>query len=199
MREFYQTERLFLLPASPLCAKALTDYYYRNRDFLKEFEPERDEHFFKEETQRKILTEEQKRICDKTAFRFYLSPEQPTESVPQIIIGTVALNNIVWGCFESCFLGYKLDKDYLRQGLMTEAVNECVRIAFEELGLHRIEANIMPKNKASLGVVQKCGFREEGISPKYLKINGVWEDHIHMVKLNEASEGNDDFCREKRV
>ena len=82
---------------------------------------------------------------------------------------------------------------------MTEAVNECVRIAFEELGLHRIEANIMPKNKASLGLARKCGFREEGISPKYLKINGVWEDHIHMVKLNESLEGNDDFCREKRV
>lgn len=71
---------------------------------------------------------------------------------------------------------------------MTEAVNECVRIGFEEIGLHRIEANIMPKNKASLGVVRKCGFREEGLSRKYLKINGIWEDHIHMVKLHETAE-----------
>ena len=66
------------------------------------------------------------------------------------------------GSFCSCFLGYKLDKDWLRQGLMSEAVNECVRIAFEELGLHRIEANIMPRNIASLGVVRRCGFVEEG-------------------------------------
>ena len=188
MREFYQTNRLFLLPASPRCAKALTDYYCRNRDFLKEFEPERDEHFFKEETQRELLEEEQQKIREKTAFRFYLTLEQPMASTPKTIIGMVALNNVVWGCFESCFLGYKLDKEYLRQGLMTEAVNECVRIAFEELGLHRIEANIMPKNKASLGVARKCGFQEEGISRKYLKINGIWEDHTHMVKLNEAAE-----------
>ena len=97
----------------------------------------------------------------------------------------VALNNVVWGSFCSCFLGYKLDKDWLRQGLMSEAVKECVRIAFEELGLHRIEANIMPRNIASLGVVRRCGFVEEGLARKYLKINGVWEDHLHMVKLNE--------------
>ena len=74
--------------------------------------------------------------------------------------------------FCSCFLGYKLDKDHLRQGLMSEAVQECVRIAFEELGLHRIEANIMPHNLPSLGVAEKCGFVREGLSRKYLKING---------------------------
>ena len=57
--------------------------------------------------------------------------------------------------------------------------------SFEELGLHRIDANIMPHNIASLGVVRRCGFVEEGLARKYLKINGVWEDHLHMVKLNE--------------
>ena len=56
----------------------------------------------------------------------------------------------------------------------------------EELGLHRIEANIMPCNLPSLGVAEKCGFVREGLSRKYLKINGVWEDHIHMVRLNET-------------
>ena len=71
MGEFYQTNRLFLLPASPRCAKALTDYYQRNRDFLKEFEPERDEHFFKEETQRELLEEEQL-LCRKTKPRWGL-------------------------------------------------------------------------------------------------------------------------------
>ena len=64
---------------------------------------------------------------------------------------------------------------------MTEAVRETVRIAFEELDLHRIEANIMPRNRASLGVARKAGFYEEGLALKYLQINGVWEDHIHMV------------------
>ncbi len=61
-----------------------------------------------------------------------------------------------------------------------------IKYAFEELGLHRIEANVMPKNKASLRVLEKNHFVNEGISKYYLNINGVWEDHIHMVKINYA-------------
>lgn len=67
---------------------------------------------------------------------------------------------------------------------MTEAVGKVTEIAFGRLGLHRIEANIMPWNTRSLRVVQKNGFVNEGIARDYLLINGKWEDHIHMVKLN---------------
>lgn len=67
---------------------------------------------------------------------------------------------------------------------MTKAVNEVVDYAFNVLKLHRIEANVMPRNIASKRVLEKCGFIEEGYSKKYLYINGVWEDHIHMVKFN---------------
>lgn len=70
---------------------------------------------------------------------------------------------------------------------MTQAVEAVTQMAFTQLNLHRIEANVMPRNTASLGVLQKCGFEHEGVAKKYLKINGVWEDHIHMVKLNETT------------
>ena len=66
------------------------------------------------------------------------------------------------------------------------AVEMLTKYAFEELDLHRIEANVMPKNKASLRVLEKNDFMNEGISKYYLNINGVWEDHIHMVKINYA-------------
>ncbi len=71
---------------------------------------------------------------------------------------------------------------------MTEAIVKMVAIAFEKLSLHRIEANIIPRNTRSIRTVEKAGFEYEGISKKYLKINGVWEDHVHMVILNEAME-----------
>ena len=67
---------------------------------------------------------------------------------------------------------------------MSMAVSMITQYAFEELHLHRIEANVMPRNQASLRVLQKIQFENEGISKYYLKINGVWEDHIHMVKIN---------------
>lgn len=110
------------------------------------------------------------------------------KDIPEALIGKISLNNIVWGGFCSCFLGYKMDKDYINQGYMTEAVEAVVIYGFETLGLHRIEANVMPRNARSLRVLEKCGFEREGISRKYLKINGIWEDHVHMVRLNSGME-----------
>jgi ribosomal-protein-alanine N-acetyltransferase len=92
---------------------------------------------------------------------------------------------MVWGVFLSCYLGYKLDKDEINQGYMTEAIKKGIDIVFSEYGLHRIEANIIPRNKRSLKVTEKLGFYNEGTAYKYLKINGIWEDHIHMVLLND--------------
>ena len=85
-------------------------------------------------------------------------------------------------------MGYMLDEAYINRGYMTQAVDAVANAAFNEIGLHRIEANIMPKNARSLRVAEKCGFVREGMSKKYLYINGVWEDHVHMVKLNENME-----------
>ena len=74
---------------------------------------------------------------------------------------------------------------------MTEAVRAAADIAFTDLDLHRIEANIMPRNGASLRVAEKAGFYHEGLALKYLRINGVWEDHIHMVLLRELWSGEE--------
>ena len=71
------------------------------------------------------------------------------------------------------------------KGFAKEAILRTVKFAFEELGLHRIEANIMPSNKLSIRTAEKCGFVYEGSSSKYLQINGKWEDHLHYVILNE--------------
>ena len=117
---------------------------------------------------------------ERTAFRFYIKPV----GEPQKIIGIIGLNHVVWGAFCSAFLGYKLDKHYINKGYMSMAVELLAAYAFEELHLHRIEANVMPKNSASLRVLEKNCFINEGTSKYYLKINGKWEDHIHMVKIN---------------
>ena len=79
---------------------------------------------------------------------------------------------------------YSFDKDEESMMETYKKIRATYFKAFEELGLHRIEANVMPKNKASLRVLEKNHFVNEGISKYYLNINGVWEDHIHMVKIN---------------
>jgi ribosomal-protein-alanine N-acetyltransferase len=73
-----------------------------------------------------------------------------------------------------------------RRGLMTEAVRKTLLHAFEEIGLHRLEANIQPGNTASIALVRRLGFAKEGFSPQYLKIGDVWRDHERWTLLADA-------------
>lgn len=177
MSTIYETRRLLLRTPELSFAPMVTDYYLRNREFLSEWEPVRDEEFYTQEYQKKQL---ENQIADRNSLKLWISKEGEEDKV----IGTLAFNNIVKGVFLSCFLGYNLDKDEINMGYMMEAVKKGIEIMFRDYGLHRIEANIMPRNIRSLKVTQKLGFKEEGLSPQYLKINGKWEDHLHMVLLN---------------
>lgn len=106
-------------------------------------------------------------------------------SAPRTVIGRIAMNNIVRGALQSCAVGYGLSPEATGQGLMTEALGAVVEMAFGELALHRVEANVIPRNLKSLAVVRRCGFREEGMSRHYIRIAGVWEDHMRFARTQE--------------
>lgn len=93
------------------------------------------------------------------------------------IVGTININNIVRGSFLSASLGYYVGADFAGQGYMYEGLQLAVTYACQQLGLHRLEANIQPENHRSIALVQRCGFEFEGNSPDYLFINGAWRDH----------------------
>ncbi len=93
------------------------------------------------------------------------------------IAGIININEIVKGCFQSGYLGFYIFSGFESQGLMSEGLSLVINYAFNQLKLHRLEANIQPDNIKSISVIKKQRFRHEGFSPKYLKINGVWKDH----------------------
>ncbi|MGV9248105.1 GNAT family N-acetyltransferase [Streptomyces sp. NPDC003710] len=93
------------------------------------------------------------------------------------IVGGVNINNIVRGSMQSGMLGYVAYASTAGRGYMSEGLRLVVQFAFTELGLHRLEANIQPTNTASLNLVKRLGFRREGYSPGFQRINGVWQDH----------------------
>jgi ribosomal-protein-alanine N-acetyltransferase len=95
------------------------------------------------------------------------------------------LNEIVRGPAQSAYLGYWIGAPYAKQGYLTEALPLALSHAFHALGLHRVEANIMPTNRPSLALVKRAGFRREGYSPRYLKIAGRWRDHERWALLAE--------------
>lgn len=105
------------------------------------------------------------------------------------LVGLVNLGQIFRGPFLSCYIGWSIDVRHIGRGLAPEAVNGVLDAAFspEPLGLalHRVQANIMPRNAASLRVASKCGFRYEGRAKAYLQIAGTWEDHEMFAKVAE--------------
>ncbi len=99
------------------------------------------------------------------------------------ILGVVNINEIVRGAFRSAYLGYWIGAPFARQGYMSEGLRLAVRHAFRTLGLHRVEANIIPHNRPSIALVRGAGFRKEGLSPRYLRIDGRWQDHERWALL----------------
>jgi len=180
---FLETKRLMLKVLHESDASKVLDYYLRNKNFLADWEPVRGEEFYTLTYQQSQITNELNLISEGRLFKVWI-----LEKGNNSLIGSIALNNIVRGSFQSCHLGYKLDESKINKGYMTEALEKVIEYAFEELQLHRIEANIIPHNIRSLSVVEKLGFYNEGLAIRYLIINGRWEDHIHMVLRNEAME-----------
>lgn len=112
-----------------------------------------------------------------------------------ILMGGVSLSNVRRGVTQTASLGYWLALPFLQQGYMSDAVAAMIAFAFFDLRLHRIEAATLPDNVASIRVLERNCFTREGFARHYLKINGVWKDHILFGLLiedvNREAAGND--------
>jgi ribosomal-protein-alanine N-acetyltransferase len=100
------------------------------------------------------------------------------EDVAGSLVGTLNLNSIIRGAFQSASIGYWVARDRNGEGIATAAVAEAKRVAFSELGLHRIQGETLVDNQASQRVLLKNGFRQYGVAPDYLKIAGRWQTHV---------------------
>lgn len=183
-----ETDRMIMKIIDSRYTDRVLKFFDNNRDHLEKWEPSRNSDFYTMSYIRNMLKAEMKEMLIGRTFRMWLFLKKDKKL--RKIIGSVALNNIVMGAFRSCHLGYRMDGEMSGKGYMTEAVDMLKRLAFAEMGIHRIEASIMPDNAASLRVVEKLGFKYEGTSPNYLRINGKWCDHVHMVKRNLDMERN---------
>ena len=107
-----------------------------------------------------------------------------------VIVGVINLNDIVLGSFMSGNLSYYVSAQYEGRGYMTESLNLAVTYAFEELGLHRVEAAIQPNNAPSINLVKRCGFQYEGLAKDLLFIDGRWRDHERWARTDDRPSLN---------
>ena len=161
---------------TPDDAEELLEYYLRNKEHLREFEPVRDTSFFTCETQKEILLESYRQLMTGSGSDLGIY-------IDNKLIGKAKISNIVYGVFKNGILGYSIDKEYEGRGYMKEAINLVLEYVKEYLDLHRIEASALTTNERSKGVLLACGFEEVGVNKKYLYINGKWSDHITFYKI----------------
>ncbi len=159
-------------------AEALLEYYKKNKKHLLNFEPHRDDSFYSLEVQKQSLIESYKEFIRGEGAHFGIYNDKS-------MVGRIRLNNIIQGVFKSAFIGYSIDEKCQGNGYMKEAVSLVVNYAYEELGLHRIEATTLVDNEKSQKVLKACGFTELGVCKEYLHINGKWRDHVIFYKNNK--------------
>lgn len=110
----------------------------------------------------------------------------------ETLLGAITLDNIRRGPAQAGTLGYWVGQGHARQGYMREAISAMVHHAFHHMGLSRIEAACLPENTASRGVLEKCGFKYEGVAQSYLQINGRWRTHVLYAALRADRRGRTD-------
>lgn len=151
----------------------------RNREFFQRVSPILPEAFYTEEHQKLRIEQALKKTEEGQLYAFGIFLKATDK-----LIGDISLTQITMGDQQSCYTGFTLDKEYNGKGYTTEALQLVVDFAFNELKLHRIEAGAMPDNIASIRVLEKAGFKKEGIAKENLKINGKWTDHQVLAIIN---------------
>jgi len=101
------------------------------------------------------------------------------------LLGGLSISNVRRGVAQAASIGYWIGAPHVRRGYMTDAVKAVLPFAFGTLGLHRLEAACLPHNLPSTRVLEKVGFKREGMARRYLKINGVWQDHDLFALLHD--------------
>jgi ribosomal-protein-alanine N-acetyltransferase len=178
------TKRMELKILKARDAQIVLEFILRNKIPHEQFEVLKPDSYYTLKTIKQILEIEFNDIEKGSMLRLYMFEKNN----PDKVIGMLNFSQIIRGGFNSCYLGYRVDKDYEGKGYMKEAIQDAVAYVFKSLMLHRIEANIMPWNIRSINLIKSLGFEFEGLSKKYLKINGNWEDHEHYVLLNKDVE-----------
>ncbi|ELL7084635.1 ribosomal protein S5-alanine N-acetyltransferase [Vibrio fluvialis] len=153
-------------------AARISNYFTVNRDYLKPWEPKREEAFFSELgwQQRLIKLSE----LHKMSLGFYLLI---IDADSDEMLGTISFSNISRFPFYACNVGYSLAEQAQGKQIMTRALKMACDYMFNEQNLHRVMASYMPHNKRSEAVLQRLGFVLEGQAKDYLLIDGQWQDH----------------------
>lgn len=182
-----ESDRITLRPPQHGDFRAWSELRCASADFLTPWEPS----WASDHLTRKSFTNRvywaQRSVRSESALPVFL-----IRRCDDVLLGAITLDNIRRGPAQSGTLGYWIGAPYARQGYMTEAIGALVHHAFARLDLSRIEAACLPENSASRGVLEKSGFKYEGVAQSYLQIAGRWRNHVLYANLRADRRGRTD-------
>lgn len=179
-----ETEHLTLLAPWPHAqAASVMAFVRRNRAHLGPWEPSRTASYYGLPYWEEQLALDAEAWEERRRVRFYLVPRADAAGATTVV-GFVHFANIVRGAFQACHLGFGIDAAHQGRGWMHEALSAALEWAFEELRLHRIEANHRPENVRSGALLRRLGFVPQGYARDYLRIDGAWRDHVLTALTN---------------
>ncbi len=182
-----ETERLTLRPPAHGDFRAWTTLRRDSEAFLKPWEPT----WAQDHLTRKAFTNRvywaQRSIANGTAVPLFLLRRSD-----DMLLGAITLDNIRRGPAQAGTTGYWIGAPFARQGYMKEAIRAVVHHAFTVLDLSRMEAGCLPENDASRRLLEKCGYKYEGVAQSYLQINGRWRNHVLYANLRHDRRGKTD-------
>ena len=129
---------------------------------------------------RRRLRQYQRELRDDQGYAFLIFRQADA-----VLLGGLSVSNVRRGVAQAASVGYWIGAPHVGRGHMTDAVKACIPFGFATLGLHRLEAACLPHNRPSQRVLEKTGFKREGMARRYLKINGVWQDHDLFALLQD--------------
>lgn len=181
-----ETERMVLRLPVHADSRAWVALRVESRDFLTPWEPVwADDHLSQKAFANRVYWA-QRASRNGTALPLFLVRRDGT------LLGAITLDNIRRGPSQSAGIGYWIGAPFARQGYMREAITALVHHAFTVMDLSRIEAGCLPENAASRGVLEKAGFKYEGVAQSYLQINGRWRNHVLYANLRGDRRGRSD-------
>jgi [ribosomal protein S5]-alanine N-acetyltransferase len=176
-----ETERLVLTLGAPEAAARYAAFAVENEEHLARWEPPRPEGYFTEVYWQRRLERSRDELARDVSCRLGIfrraDPEGP-------LLGHCNFSQIIRGGFQACFLGYSLDRRCVGRGMMTEALAGALPFVFDQLRLHRVQANYVPTNERSGRVLRRLGFAVEGYARDYLFVGGRWRDHVLTALTN---------------
>ncbi|MEX5729611.1 ribosomal-protein-alanine N-acetyltransferase [Rhodovulum iodosum] len=179
-----ETERMTLRPPTHSDFRPWTALRASSADFLKPWEPAwADDHLSRKAFTNRVYWAQRAQAAGSAVPLFLVRRED------EVLLGAITLDNVRRGPAQSGTLGYWIGRPFARQGYMREAIDAVVHHAFVLADLSRIEAACLPENAASRGVLEKCGFKYEGVAQSYLQINGRWRNHVLYANLRSDRRG----------